>query len=446
MSSTYKQLSDFAWANRRLVWQRQATFAAGTIYVVFNVNAFLAMMCFSLCMLAEYYELQISKKALAIDPEDTKAIASTITQLTNSGIFGAGAIVLYIGAVAVFEGPSIHMGPLFFLLMASLYTAMNACQLPHVMIARLTVFSIGFLFIPLYDVIAVWPNQNANIYSQLGVIVFVMYFATECARKFSSNYKSVQLKLAELTLERDKIAEAYRVQSQWVSTASHELRTPLTSVKASLDLIADGRVCETVEKAQEIARLGKQNGDRLADLIDDLLDFQKLESGGFEMQTCELDLRDLAREAVEVNQMLGKNKLIEFRTNFPSEPVTVIGDKSRLMQVLANILSNAVKFSDYSGVVEVTVEQLEKAGQVAICDQGVGIPEGAYDLVFAPFAQVDISDSRSFGGTGLGMSISKRIMDYLGGSINFESQKGTGTRFHIELALAEQSTTFAQHP
>lgn len=312
------------------------------------------------------------------------------------------------------------------------------------MVARLAVFSIGFLFIPVYDVVTVWPNQNANLYSQLGVMAFVLYFATECARKFSSNYKSVQLKLGELTLERDKIAEAYRVQSQWVSTASHELRTPLTSVKASLDLIADGRVCGTVEKAKEIAKIGKQNGDRLADLIDDLLDFQKLEAGGFPMETSKLDLRDLAREAVEVNRMLGKNKLIEFRTSFPDQPVTVLGDKSRLMQVFANILSNAVKFSDYQGAVEVTVEQLEKNGLVAIRDQGIGIPEGAHDRVFAPFAQVDVSDSRVFGGTGLGMSISKRIMDYLGGTIDFESQKGEGTRFLVELALADQAQTFAQ--
>lgn len=126
MSSMYKQLSDFAWANRRLAWQRQATFAAGTIFVVLNVDAFLAMTCFSLCMLAEYYELQICKKALNISPEDTSGIETAVKKLTRSGILGAAAIVFYISAVAVAEGPSTHIGPLFFLLMASLYTAMNA--------------------------------------------------------------------------------------------------------------------------------------------------------------------------------------------------------------------------------------------------------------------------------------------------------------------------------
>jgi signal transduction histidine kinase len=349
-------------------------------------------------------------------------------------VFWAAAIVFFISAVAIAEGPSIHIGPLFFLLMASLYTAMNNCQLPQVMLARLVVLSAGFFFIPLYDLVTVWPQMRTDLLTQLGTSVFVLFFIVECARKFASHYQAVRNKMEDLRVQRDKLANACEVQAQFVSIASHELRTPLTSVKASRDLINDERACKTMDDVRRIAGIGQRNGARLATRINDLLDFQKLDSNVMEFKMDRIDLCDIVREAAQVNRMLGKSREIGFDVNLPDEPVHVMADHDRLMQVMANVMSNAVKFSHDGGIVEIAVAQVGGHGQISIRDHGIGIPEKSRDLVFTPFAQVDGSDRRAYGGTGLGMSISRRIMEGQGGSIDFESIVGEGTAFVIALA------------
>lgn len=439
MEVANKPLQDFAWANKRLAWQRQVTFAAGTFLVAFNQDVTLALACYSLCLLAEFFDMRICQKLHDCRGEDTCDRAEIADRLTVSGIFWAGAIVFYISAVAMAEGPSSHVGPLFFLLMASLYTAMNNCQLPRVMMARLVVLSAGFFFIPLNDLLFVWPQQSATLWTQLGTSLFVLFFVFECARKFASNYQAVQGKMEDLREQRDKLAEAIKVQSQFVSIASHELRTPLTSVKASLDLINDDRACKTMDDVRRVASIGQRNGARLAALINDLLDFQKLDADAMEFQLRRIDLRDLVQEAAQVNRMLGKQRDISFELTLPKDPVHVEGDHDRLLQVMANILSNAVKFSKNGSKVEITVEREEAQGRILVRDRGIGIPEDARDLVFAPFAQVDGSDRRAHGGTGLGMSISRRIMEGQGGSIDFDSTVGEGTVFVIALDLAEDA-------
>ncbi len=411
MEFANKPLRDFAWANKRLAWQRQVTFAAGTVLVAFHQNVSLALFCYSLCLLAEFLELRICQKVLESREAEHCDVAETTERLTISGIFWAAVIVFYICAVALAEGPSIHIGPLFFLLMASLYTAMNNCQLPQVMLARLVVLSLGFLFIPLNDLVIVWPQQTTVLWTQLGTSVFVLFFVAECARKFASHYQAVQTKMADLRVQRDKLAEAFKVQAQFVSIASHELRTPLTSVKASLDLINDERACKTMEDVRRIASIGQRNGARLAALVNDLLDFQKLDSDAMDFHLRRIDLCSLVREAAQVNRMLGESRDIEFDVTLPDGLVHVTGDQDRLMQVLANVMSNAVKFSPDGARIEIAVERNSFHGLISIRDYGIGIPEKKRDLVFAPFAQVDGSDRRAYGGTGLGMSISQRIME-----------------------------------
>lgn len=437
MEFVNKPLLDFAWANKRLAWQRQITYAAGTILVAFNQNVIMALVCYGICLFAEFYELRLCQKALEIAHGDTQKVEEFSTRLAFSGVLGSGAIVFYVVSVAAAEGPSIHIGPLFFLFMASLYTAMNTCQLPRVMVARLFVFSAGFLLVPLNDLMAAWPLQHTSLWTLFGTNVFVLFFVAECARKFASNYQAVQTKMEDLRVERDRLAEAFEMQSQFVSIASHELRTPLTSVKASLDLINNEQVCPTLKDVHRIAKIGQKNGARLAALIDDLLDFQKLDAKGMEFTLRRIDLRELAQEAAQVNRMLGKSREIAFEVILPEGPVHVMGDYDRLLQVMANVLSNAVKFSHDGGTVEIAVDQVGAMGQISVCDHGIGIPAEAHDLVFAPFAQVDGSDRRSYGGTGLGMSISDRVMKGQGGSIDFVSKVGEGTVFVIELDLTE---------
>lgn len=435
MDLANKPLLDFAWANKRLAWQRQVAYIAGTILAALTQNVMLALFCYCICMVVEINEIRLCEKVLETKSRDADTAEGFRAKLALSGILGSSAIVFFVIVMAIAEGSSIHIGPLFFLMMASLYTAINNCQLPVVMTSRLLIFSVGFFFVPLYDLIIIWPQQRTDLWTQFGTSMFVLLFVMECARKFTSHYQAVQTKMEDLRVERDRLAEAFEVQSQFVSIVSHELRTPLTSVKASLDLIADEKACKTLDDVRRIARIGQPNGTRLAALIDDLLDFQKLDATAMEIQLRCVDLRDLVQESEQANRILGTPREIGFTIRLPERPLYVMGDRNRLLQVMANVLSNAVKFSHEGGTVEIVAEQDGTKGRVSVHDHGIGIPEGSHDLVFAPFAQVDGSDNRTYGGTGLGLSISERILRRHDGTIDFVSTVGEGTVFTIELEL-----------
>lgn len=440
MKFVNKPLLDFAWANKKLVGQRQATYAAGTILVAFNLNVALALFCYGICLLSEFYELRLCQKVLETKRINERRAEVFTIQFVISGVLGASSIVFCACIVSVVEGPSIHIGPLFFLMMAALYTAMNTCQLWRVMAARLLTFTLGFLFIPLYDLMIVWSLQRTDLWTQFGISIFVLLFVFECARKFSSHYQTVEAKIEDLRVEKDRLAVAFELQSQFVSTVSHELRTPLTSVKASLDLLTNEKACKNLKDVRRIAELGQRNSNRLVTLVNDLLDFQKFEATGMNLQLKRVDLRDLVKDSVQANQMLGKSRGVNFEVRLPEMPLYVMGDLNRLLQVMANVLSNAVKFSHDGGTVDITAKQEGKRGRISVCDYGIGIPDDAHALVFSPFTQVDGSDKRTYGGTGLGMSISDRIMKSHGGEIDYVSKAGEGTVFTIELDL---NTTLA---
>ncbi len=430
-----QQLADYAHACRRLLWQRQAMYTGGSVMVAYFVDPMLALMSFALCQICELNDLRVCRSVSQWAAGRCENPAEQLQRLMLSSNLTTLATAQYLVLIALAEGPSVHLGPVVFLLTAALYATMNACQVPKILRARLIIYACALLFIPVHDLIVVRPDLHSPLWLQLGVVIFVLFLLNECARKFVSNYRKVQTRLEDLRIERDRVAEAYEVQSQFVSIVNHELRTPLTSIKASLDLISDETVCPSLDKVREIARIGQRNGARLAGLIDDLLDFQKLDSGKMVFQFEPVDLSALLDEAVAATRPLGEARGISFVLSGASEPVWVRADADRLMQVLANVVSNAVKFSDRDGLIELDLSASHGEARVSVRDHGIGIPEHSEELVFAPFTQVDVSDKRAFGGTGLGMSISKRIVEGHGGHIAYTSRVGVGTKFVITLDL-----------
>ncbi len=412
-------------------------YAGGTVLVAYFTSPVIAFACYSLCQLTEWYDLRVCRDVLHWRSTDGRHPVQPLRRMMVSSAATSASIVIYVIAVAIAEGPGVHLGPLFFLFAAALYATMNTCQIPQILRARLMIYSAALLFIPIYDLVKVRPPLHSDLWMQLGTVLFVLFLLRECARKFMSNYRNVQHRLDDLRVERDRVAEAYEMQSQFVSIVSHELRTPLTSIKASLDLITNETVCASIEEIRQVARIGQSNSNRLATLINDLLDFQKLNAGKMMFQFQLLDLGSLVRDAAEANRAIGAGREIGIEVTGPARPVQVKADPDRLMQVMANVLSNAVKFSHRGGVVEVTVSETDGQGHIAIRDHGVGIPENSKDLVFSPFTQVDASDKRAFGGTGLGMSITKRIVEAHGGVIDYTSRVGEGTTFSVVLDLCE---------
>jgi signal transduction histidine kinase len=181
--------------------------------------------------------------------------------------------------------------------------------------------------------------------------------------------------------------------------------------------------------------VANKNSDRLAMLIDDLLDLQALDTGKMAMNVKPMDLSTLLRDAIEATAGYLRDKNVSLILVGSHPPVMVNGDEKRLMQVMANVLSNAIKFSKDGGIVQVRLETHEDLATVSVRDNGRGIPPGSEQTVFGEFSQIDSSDVRSVGGSGLGMSISRRILLLHKGTIGYESEVGVGTNFIITLPV-----------
>lgn len=227
--------------------------------------------------------------------------------------------------------------------------------------------------------------------------------------------------------------EIEKAKTEFISTVSHELRTPLTSIKGALGLIKTGVLGETPDKISKIIDTAYRNTNRLANLINDILDIEKAEAGMLNMKIGPVDMSALITEAVDSNKAYGDEYGVTFITAGIETPVMVQGDSQRLMQVLTNLMSNAAKFSNVGEDVKISVVKKGKQVRISITDTGAGIPAYAQPSIFDKFTQADSSDQRQIGGTGLGLSIAKSIVNGLGGDINFTSEVGKGTTFFFDL-------------
>jgi len=185
--------------------------------------------------------------------------------------------------------------------------------------------------------------------------------------------------------------------------------------------------------AHDLLRIAESNSERLIGLVNDILDIEKIESGRMEFRMQVVDLNDLAEQVVTHNRAYADRLGVSINVIKDTEPANVTGDPARLAQVVTNLLSNAAKFSPEGETVDVAVRRTNGALRVEVTDRGPGIPESFREQVFDKFTQVDSSDTRSVGGTGLGLSICRAIVDAHGGSIDFDSDPDTKTRFHFEL-------------
>jgi signal transduction histidine kinase len=226
-----------------------------------------------------------------------------------------------------------------------------------------------------------------------------------------------------------------QAQSEFISTVSHELRTPLTSIRGSLSLLAGGVSGPLAEPARGLLDIAVRNSERLLALINDLLDIQRIDSGNLEMGLREVELTSLVEQALEENQGLAAQLGVTFRLVHSEPGLRAMADPNRLLQVLANLLSNAAKFSPPQGSVGVGVERRNARACLWVRDRGPGIPEEFRPRVFSRFAQADASTTRQKGGTGLGLSICKALVERMGGSISFETEIGHGTTFFVDLPL-----------
>ncbi len=233
--------------------------------------------------------------------------------------------------------------------------------------------------------------------------------------------------------------EAERLKKEFTSTLSHELRTPLTSIIGSLQLINSGVLGEVDRDIGELTGVAERNGQRLLDLINDLLDIEKIESGKLTMFPEVFGLDDMVQEAILLNKAFGDRFKVRFEARGQLNGQQVNADRKRLLQVMTNLLSNAAKFSPEAGTVEISLELTASGMRVGVHDRGPGIPEAFRSRMFGRFAQADSTTSRQKGGTGLGLAICKRLIELMHGHIGFEDREGGGTTFWFELPRHESA-------
>jgi len=244
--------------------------------------------------------------------------------------------------------------------------------------------------------------------------------------------------LGHIVLYRDVTheVEADRLKSEFVSVVSHELRTPMTSVKASLSLLLAGAGGALEPSARELLEIALRNGDRLIRLVNDLLDLSRLEAGRMELQLEPVALGDAIESSVETVAAFANQQEVTITTSPPAEELSIHGVRDRVEQVIVNLLSNAIKFSSRGDRVAVRWWRDGDDIVTEVADQGPGIPADKLQTIFEPFRQLDSSSTREHGGAGLGLTISRGIVEALGGKLWAESDLGVGSRFFVRLPPA----------
>jgi signal transduction histidine kinase len=246
----------------------------------------------------------------------------------------------------------------------------------------------------------------------------------------------VQTGIIKMVRDITDVRKADRLKREFVAVVSHELRTPLTSIRGSLGLVNGGTAGALPEKARKLVDIAYRNSDRLATLINDILDIDKIESGKLALCNERHSLLALVQQAIEAHSGYAHECDVSVTLQDGTLDTRVEVDANRLLQVMANLLSNASKFSPRRAIVEVDIELRGERVRVSVRDRGPGIPEEFRPYMFQKFSQVDGSDSRTKPGTGLGLAICKGLIERMHGNIDYQPQDGGGTVFFFELPIA----------
>ena len=256
-------------------------------------------------------------------------------------------------------------------------------------------------------------------------VEFLRMYATQAA---------VQVRNSQL-FEHTKVLD--RLKSDFVAVVSHEIRTPLTSVKGALELLSDNRYFKNTDQQGKLLAIAHANAERLLLLINDILDFSKLESASLPMMIERQRLEPVVQQAAQNLRMLLEERRIKLDLVLPDDLPDALLDAHRITQVVTNLLSNAIKFSPPGGEVLIEASANGEVLRLSIRDRGDGIHAKDLPKLFRKFQQIDSGSTRKVGGTGLGLVISKGIIEQHSGRIGVDSTPGEGSTFWFTLPIAK---------
>ncbi|MDP8984200.1 MAG: PAS domain S-box protein [Pseudomonadota bacterium] len=232
--------------------------------------------------------------------------------------------------------------------------------------------------------------------------------------------------------------EVDRIKSEFIATVSHELRTPLTSIRGSLGLVAGGAAGTLPDKAARLIKVAYDNTARLTLIVNDILDVEKIDCGKMSLQLASHSMAVLIERAIEENEGYAQSHQVRFMVPLALPQIMASVDPNRILQVLANLLSNAAKFSPAKAPIEIGMTVDGAILRVSVTDRGPGIPASFQHRLFERFSQADSSDTRQKGGAGLGLTISKALVEQMGGTMGYRSEPGVATTFFFELPVVMQ--------
>jgi len=256
------------------------------------------------------------------------------------------------------------------------------------------------------------------------------------AQKKELTARAIELKNQNVKLEIQKkqLVDADRLKTSFITNMSHELRTPLSSVIALSGVLCRSLAKQIPEEEHRYLEVIERNGRQLLTVVNDILDFSRVDAGYEEIDISQFDLSNLVTEVVSIISPIAKQKNIELLHHPNPDLLRMISDATKCRQILQNLVNNAVKFTD-TGQVEITLQQKNSSIQIIVSDTGIGISKDHLPFIFDEFRQADSSTSRRFGGTGLGLAIAKKYAQMLGGRISVTSTPGEGSVFTLTLPL-----------
>lgn len=272
----------------------------------------------------------------------------------------------------------------------------------------------------------------------LGFIPFVSFLAAILVRRVAELYKLSKQQAHELAEKNESLTRLDKLKDQFLANTSHELRTPLNGIIGISESLLSGAAGELNQKAMHDLSLIAVSGRRLSSLVNDILDFSKMKQKSLQLSLKPISVFKLSDIVTRLSQPHAKQKGLSLINNVPNDLSAVKADEHRLQQIFHNLVNNAIKFTD-SGSITLSARHEDGKVIVSVSDTGVGIPRDKFDTIFQSFEQLEDSDIREHGGTGLGLTVTKQLVEAHGGQISVESEIGTGSTFSFDLTATQEA-------